>query len=182
MAQPQAPTDMEGQMSAAGLPDPAKAWMRVHPEYWTDRAKNSEINTLHGYLTNNKRIKPFSEEYFDELESELGLRSAAGGFQAAQERQPEMPRRSVPYAREIMVYRGIGRGHRGLYEAGLGSHSLAHRVMCGAASRLNRLAARGAVLFFYHVVLTVTASSWEYFVRLQISSQRTSCQRGSCEH
>jgi hypothetical protein len=49
-------------------------------------------------------------------------------------------------------------------------------------SRINRLAARGAVLFFYHVVLTVTASSWEYFVRLQISSQRTSCQRGSCEH
>ena len=63
-----------------------------------------------------------------------------------------------------------------------GAAALAHRVMCGAASRLNRLAARGAVLFFYHVVLTVTASSWEYFVRLQISSQRTSCQRGSCEH
>jgi hypothetical protein len=51
-----------------------------------------------------------------------------------------------------------------------GAAALAHRVMCGA------------LLFFYHVVLTVTASSWEYFVRLQISSQRTSCQRGSYEH
>jgi hypothetical protein len=93
MAQRPAPTDMESQMSQAGLPDQAKAWMRTHPEYWTDRQKNSEINSLHGYLTNNKRIAPFSREYFDRLESELGI-----GAQPEPPRrvEPEPPRRSIP--------------------------------------------------------------------------------------
>jgi hypothetical protein len=88
MVQRPAPTDMESQMSAAGLPDQAKAWMRAQPEYWTDQQKNSEINSLHGYLTNNKRIAPFSREYFDRLEGELGMR-------------PEPPRRSVAYAAPV---------------------------------------------------------------------------------
>jgi hypothetical protein len=106
MAQRQAPTDMEGQMAQAGLRDEAKAWMRTHPEYWTDRAKNSEINTLHGYLTNNKRIAPFSREYFDKLESELGIRSGPPKPSAELDREiarsdDSPPRRSVPYAAPV---------------------------------------------------------------------------------
>jgi hypothetical protein len=77
---------------------------------------------------------------------------------------------SIEKTRVSVVIYGAGPRETRRYEA------LAHRVISA------RNAPRGAVLFFYHVVLTVTASSWEYFVRLQISSQRTSCQRGSCEH
>jgi hypothetical protein len=68
-------------------------------------------------------------------------------------------------------------GRRGDREAA----ALAHRVIL---SRLDRLETRREAqsCFFYHVVMPVTASSWECFVRLQVSSQRSSCQRGSCEH
>ena len=61
-------------------------------------------------------------------------------------------------------------GRRGDREAAAPAH-------CVISSRLDRLETRrgGAVLFFYHVVMPVTASSWECFVRF-------SCQRGSCEH
>jgi hypothetical protein len=107
MAHRPAPTDMESQMAAVGLPDPAKAWFRTHPEYWKDREKNREISSLHGYLTTNKRLAPFSEEYFDRLESELGFRAPRAEQigdvappPAPRELAPE-PRRSIPISAPV---------------------------------------------------------------------------------
>jgi hypothetical protein len=108
MAQRQAPPpDMESQMAAVGLPDPAKAWFRVHPEYWKDREKNREISSLHGYLTTNKRLAPFSDEYFDRLETELGFRAPRaeqmGDVAAppAPREMPPEPRRSLPISAPV---------------------------------------------------------------------------------
>jgi hypothetical protein len=108
MAQPRPAPDFESQI--AQLPDDAKAWLRAHPDYWTDKQKNRQLTGLHGYLVDTRGLAPFSEQYFDRLESELGLRRdpiEPAGFQAAQDPEPrrapivQAPPRSMPISAPV---------------------------------------------------------------------------------
>jgi len=66
-------TDFETQIS--GLPEAAKTWLRVHPEYWTDPAKNRQVQSAHGHLVHVQGIPEFSIEYFDMLDEMLKEKS-----------------------------------------------------------------------------------------------------------
>jgi hypothetical protein len=102
------PPTMEAQIAV--LPQKARAWIRAHPDYWTDKHKNRQLTGLHGYLTDTKGLRPFSQEYFDRLENELGLREPDHGRdrkpqapEQPRERAPivQAPPRSVPYAAPV---------------------------------------------------------------------------------
>jgi hypothetical protein len=98
--QPQPRRSLEDQIAA--LPAEAKAWVRAHPDYWTDPAKNKSLSSLHGFLVDTKRLQPFSTEYFDRLEAELGLKEPAEPAPETK-RAPivQAPPRSVPYAAPV---------------------------------------------------------------------------------
>jgi hypothetical protein len=91
------PPTIEAQIAV--LPQEAQAWLRAHPDYWADKAKNRKLSGLHGYLTDTKGIAPFSTEYFDRLESELGLRREPA--EPVVEKPAPAPPRSVPYAAPV---------------------------------------------------------------------------------
>ncbi len=96
--QEQARPDFESQIR--NLPDAAKTWLRSHPDYWTDPTKNRQIQGLHGYLVDTKRLPEFSKEYFDAIDVELGLKAAP-----APEPQTQPQRRSMsvsaPVSRDV---------------------------------------------------------------------------------
>jgi hypothetical protein len=94
------PPSMDAQIAV--LPQEAQAWLRAHPEYWTDQQKNRKLHGLHGYLTDTKGLRPFSTEYFDRLETELGLRREP--IEPVVEKPAPIapaPPRSVPYAAPV---------------------------------------------------------------------------------
>src|SRR5882672_3092225 len=98
-APPQQPTrqaapDFETQI--AGLPSEARTWLRAHPDYWSDPQKNLQIQSLHGYLVNHKRIPEFSREYFDEIDVQLGLKAAPAAQQQEPPIQQQPQRRTMP--------------------------------------------------------------------------------------
>lgn len=95
--QQQTTPDFETQIR--DLPNDAKSWLRAHPDYWTDPAKNLKIQSLHGYLVNNKGITQFSKEYFDELDVQLGLKAAAAPTEPVIQQQPQ--RRSMPVSAPV---------------------------------------------------------------------------------
>lgn len=94
----QAPPDFEQQISS--LPQEAKTWLRAHPDYWNDQSKNLQIQSLHGYLVNIKRIPQFSKEYFDELDVQLGLKQPATQETHQQPRTRSMPV-TAPVSRDV---------------------------------------------------------------------------------
>ena len=85
---PVRPNDFETQIAA--LPQEAKTWLRGHQDFWTDPAKNRQLSSAYAYIVNIKRIPEYSKEFFDQLETELGLRAVP-----AAPASPE-PRRSMP--------------------------------------------------------------------------------------
>jgi hypothetical protein len=86
----QAPT-FEQQI--AQLPQQAQQWLRNHPEFITDPAKNRKIQTVHGYLTDNKGLTAFSDAYFDAMNSEFGFTNEPAAREPPAQQQP---RRSMP--------------------------------------------------------------------------------------
>lgn len=89
------PPDFEQKVSALGVPDNAKSWLRQHPELVNDAAKNEELGAAHLYLTKAKKIEPFSQAYFDALDNEFGFK-AAPAPEPQPEPQPQPQRRSIP--------------------------------------------------------------------------------------
>lgn len=87
--------DFEQQI--ATLPDNARAWLRKHPEFITDTAKNNEIGSAHNYLINRRKVEPFSDAYFDALDEEFGFKTAAAA--PAEPVQPQ--RRSLPMSAPV---------------------------------------------------------------------------------
>src|SRR5262249_46930399 len=105
--QRQAPT-FEQQI--AGLPQPAQQWLRNHPEFMTDPAKNREIQLTHGYLVDRKKITAFSDAYFEALDQEFGF-----SRQAEPERQepaPQPQKRSMPMSAPVSREVPTGSGTR----------------------------------------------------------------------
>lgn len=92
-----APLDFEQKVSSLGVPDNAKSWLRQHPELVNDDAKNEELGAAHMYLTRTKKIEPFSQAYFDALDTEFGFKAApAAAPQPEPQPQPQPQRRSIP--------------------------------------------------------------------------------------
>lgn len=88
-----APTPVGLEQQIATLPDDAKNWLRKHPEFMSDNAKNKKISAAHIYLTENKGISAFTPAYFDALDTEFGFKTAAP---VEPERQAQPQRRSMP--------------------------------------------------------------------------------------
>lgn len=55
------------------LPDVAKNWLRSHPEYITDSAKNEDIQYFHQTAIRGG-LRAYSPEYFESIEIQAGLR------------------------------------------------------------------------------------------------------------
>ena len=79
--QPQQPPTAEQIIANANIPDRAKHWLRQHPEYITDPAKNNTLIALHDVA---KRMsgEEFSDYYFKQLDHLLGF---------GQQPQPQRP-------------------------------------------------------------------------------------------
>jgi hypothetical protein len=92
-AAPAAPLDFEQRLGSLGVPESAKSWLRAHPEFINDAAMNKELGDAHNYLTGRKKVEPFSQAYFDALDSEFGFKAAPA---AEAQPQPQPPRRSPP--------------------------------------------------------------------------------------
>ena len=82
----------------AELPEPARNWLRQHPEFINDPAKNRKIGTTHGYLVETKSIEPFSQAYFDALDTEFGFKQAP---EPEPQRQTQPQRRSIPVSAPV---------------------------------------------------------------------------------
>lgn len=95
--QPQVQNTPSFEQQIANLPQPAQAWLRNHPEFITDPAKNRKIQTVHGYLTDNKGLTAFSDAYFEAMNNEFGF------TEQRQEREPapQPQRRSMPMAAPV---------------------------------------------------------------------------------
>ena len=93
-AQPQQQGD---QLDRTNLPDMAKTWLRSHPDYLTDQRKNAKIQSLHWDVVDEGHA-PFSQGYFESLETHLGLRQAEGGEDQQQRTSAAMV--SAPVSRQ----------------------------------------------------------------------------------
>jgi len=87
--------DFEQQI--ASLPETARVWLRKHPEFITDTAKNDEIGASHAYLVNRKKVAAFSDAYFDALDEEFGFKATST---ATAEPAPSQ-RRSLPMSAPV---------------------------------------------------------------------------------
>lgn len=69
----QAGDPVENYIQRSGLPDSAQNWMRKHREYLTDTRKNAQLQWLH-HVAVDEGHKAFGPEYYEYIETELGLR------------------------------------------------------------------------------------------------------------
>lgn len=91
-----APLDFEQKVSALGVPDSAKSWLRSHPEFVNDAAKNKDLGDAHNYIVGRKKVEPFSQAYYDALDSEFGFKAPAAAAPPEPEPAPQPQRRSIP--------------------------------------------------------------------------------------
>jgi hypothetical protein len=73
-AQEEPSADQRFESAISALPDSAKTWLRSHPEYITDPAKNGDIQYYHQKVVREEGKTQFSPEYYESLETHLGLR------------------------------------------------------------------------------------------------------------
>src|SRR5262249_53150099 len=69
--QPQQPT-VEDIIANAPLPERAKSWLREHPDYILDQAKNAKLQELH-FVAKYQSGEEFTDAYFDRMEDLLEL-------------------------------------------------------------------------------------------------------------
>lgn len=96
-----APQDFEQRIEK--MPEVAKTWLRKHPEFINDAAMNRKIGGMHNYLVDNKGLQPFSEPYFDALDTEYGFKAAPAAAPQPQRRSIPM---SAPVSRDSPTYSG----------------------------------------------------------------------------
>ena len=98
-----APQDFEQRIGQ--MPEVAKGWLRKHPEFINDAAMNRKIGGAHNYLVDNKGLQPFSEAYFDALDTEFGFKAAPAAAPPAQPQRRSMPM-SAPVSRDVPTASG----------------------------------------------------------------------------
>ncbi len=82
------------------VPDNAKVWLRSHPELIEDTAKTKALGSIHNYLIDIERIEPFTQAYFDALDTRLGFKKAPAA-EPEPHVQPQPPRRSMPVSAPV---------------------------------------------------------------------------------
>lgn len=70
------PVTQDDLVEKSGLPFRAKEWLRQHPEYLTNNRKNAQIQAMHWTVVDEGH-EPYSQEYFESLETHLGMRQSA---------------------------------------------------------------------------------------------------------
>lgn len=85
----------------AQFPEDAKAWLRKNPQFIEDPAQTRRAGGVHAYLVDTKGLSQFSPAYFDALETELGLKTAAPAATAAAPEPQPAPRRSMPMSAPV---------------------------------------------------------------------------------
>jgi len=98
-----APQDFEQRI--VQMPEVAKGWLRKHPEFINDAAMNRKIGGAHNYLVDNKGLQPFSEAYFDALDTEFGFKAPPAAAPQAQPQRRSMPM-SAPVSRDVPTASG----------------------------------------------------------------------------
>jgi hypothetical protein len=100
--EPQTPT-AEQIIESTQLSSRAKAWLREHPEYISDRAKNSEIIALHSAAMRQAGGEEWTDNYFRQMEGLLGLRPQQNQRPAAApvRQQYKGPTLSAPPHRDV---------------------------------------------------------------------------------
>lgn len=97
-ATPQALT-VDQQIDGMKVPDTAKTWLRSRPELVSDPAKLDRLGVVHRYLTQMKSIAEFTPEYFDAMETELGIKKPAPAASAPAAPAPQ--KRTMPVAAPV---------------------------------------------------------------------------------
>lgn len=62
-------------------------WLRAHPDWITDQRKNAKLTSAH-YAAVSEGLSPDTDEYFEHVETTIGLRQAEGDDVAKPERKP----------------------------------------------------------------------------------------------
>jgi hypothetical protein len=107
--EPRQPTT-EQIINASGLPDRAKDWLRQHPDYVTDQAKNIKLQKMH-HVAEYHAGSEYTDEYFNKMDELLGFKQPAPQPTRQQPTQQPAPARqqraysgapiSAPPSREV---------------------------------------------------------------------------------
>jgi hypothetical protein len=94
------PLTVEQIIESSGLPERAKSWLRAHPDYITDMAKNAQIQKMH-HVAEYQAGSEFTDMYYERLERLLGLKPETNGAAQPVHRQPV--RQSAPVRQQGAV-------------------------------------------------------------------------------
>lgn len=96
---------VDQQIDAIQVPDNAKAWLRKHPEFVIDKAKLDRLGAAHNYLEKVENVTPFSQAYFDALDTRFGFKEPERAPPAPQTQRRSMPV-SAPVSRDVPTTSG----------------------------------------------------------------------------
>lgn len=86
------------QEAQPSLPSRAQDWLNSHPEFKTDVGKNNQLGSVHKYIIDRRGIEPFSDAYFEALDTEFGFKRET---QAEPTSAPAPQRRSLPVSAPV---------------------------------------------------------------------------------
>jgi hypothetical protein len=72
LAQEEQTNPIDALLARSGLPERAQSWLRQHPEFLIDPRKNSSLQYHHFAVADEH--EPYSAEYYQRMETLLGLR------------------------------------------------------------------------------------------------------------
>lgn len=81
--------------AAPALPAAAQAWLKEHPEYLNDPTKNRQIQAAHRFVDEVQNIPLWTPEYFEKIETHLGIRKTAPKTDDADDADARPTRRTV---------------------------------------------------------------------------------------
>ncbi len=112
--QPRAPQPQGFEAQIANLPEPAKVWLRKHPEFVNDTALNEKIGGMHVYLTKSEGVEAFSPAYFDALDTRFGFKAKPEQPRSEPQQRRSMPM-SAPVSRDVPGSNGQRQDSKKMY-------------------------------------------------------------------
>src|SRR5262249_32155623 len=83
--QPQQPPTVDQVIAHSGLPPKFQNWLRQHPDYINDPAKNEQLRRLHAVAEYQTGETGFTDAIYDKLEELFGTRPQSNGNAPARE-------------------------------------------------------------------------------------------------
>ncbi len=80
-----------------GRTEPTATWLRAHPEFITNQKKNNKLTAAH-YDAESEGYAPDTPEYFDHVETFLGLKGKAAPIEAPQTKPAKRQSEAAPVA------------------------------------------------------------------------------------